>query len=411
MAATDVHPTNAQTAPTTPTQSTEPNPSTQPTEPNPTSNAAATPPTEPTSTETTPPSPTLLQSLNAAEHHAVWKLSLRFLLVITGIIGTGCIAWAFSTASRSGPYEYALDDSWSIVWALITFGASVIWCAICILVLFLRRPRAPVHPGVAVGIDLVLWLAFIPTVMFCIIGVVSVMEWGSGGQIGEYSSYGYYYQVDNGTWVWNATEYNTYYGRSRDCSTDGYGDYGFSSCADEDRYINNLWKEKGKRVGVEWTGTVCQIIALLTHLALFIWACVDTARRNRRKVSKDAEKIAGDIVMNMVRSGALVRAPVHGGGGGYAQIPEQGPGFAPGYGGQSQWVQQPNVGGVPQQHKEWYSPQQQMQPQPQFQPQWQQQPGPSNSPSMAGPASPLPMRGPPGGVVVPPEKGDTTRFA
>ncbi|KAF2737850.1 hypothetical protein EJ04DRAFT_510037 [Polyplosphaeria fusca] len=299
------------------------------------------------------PASSLLARLDAAESHWRWKLGLRAFLVITGLIGIGCVGWAVSATTKN-PYTYALDDAWTLPWALITFGISVLWCLTCMLVLFLRRPHAPVHPGVAVGVDLIIWLAFIATALFTLVGVLSVMRWGEGGTIGSYSAYGYYFQENNGTWVWNATDYDTYFGRARDCSYNGrseYSDYdGFSSCAEEDSYINTLWADKSHRVGVEMVGTVCQFIGLFVHLALFIWACVDTHYRNSRKTSKEAEKLATDIVMNMVRGGAIVQHPTAQGyqvlGGNAGPVRGQWP----------QYPQQTAQPGWPQQQAGWTMP-------------------------------------------------------
>ncbi|KAF2008099.1 hypothetical protein P154DRAFT_568919 [Amniculicola lignicola CBS 123094] len=275
-----------------------------------------------------PPPQTLRAKLDAGEQHWVWKYSLRTLLIVIGIIGVGCVAWIISSSSK-GPYGFR--DWYYVMWSLITFSASVIWCAICIFVFLLRREHTGVHPGAAVGIDLVLWLAYIPTAMMMLIGAVNVMEWGRGGRIGQYSSYGYFYQQDNGTWAWNMTEYDAYVGRQRDCSIGGryniWEGYGFDSCAEEDAYINTLWKAKDRRVGVEMTASVCQFLGLLLHLTLFIWACVDTHRRNRRKTSKEAEKLAANIVMNMVRNGAIVtNTPASQQSGPYQQLRDPPPG-------------------------------------------------------------------------------------
>ncbi|KAF2472420.1 uncharacterized protein BDR25DRAFT_302613 [Lindgomyces ingoldianus] len=254
---------------------------------------------------------TFRERLDAGEEYWRWKCGLRTVLVVIGLIGIGCMAWATQYAAR-GPYTYQLDDSWTICWTLITFSLTVVWCLVALLVLFLRRPPAPVHPGVAVGLDLVIWLAYIPTALFAIVGVMNVLNFGSDGTIANYSSYGYYTQASNGTWVWHQTDYDSYYNRTRTCDEGyyyRYDSYGFSSCAEEDAYVNGLWAGKNRRAGVEMTGVVCQFLGLLLHLALFIWACVDTHRRNSRKVSKEAEKLAANIVMSMVRSGAVVQNP------------------------------------------------------------------------------------------------------
>jgi hypothetical protein len=281
--------------------------------PAPTSTTAS--PVNDAATETSPeasPPQTFLQKLKAGEEHGLWKLGLRAFTVIAAIIGVGCMAWALSTPAR-GDYVWEMDDPWSLLATVITFGITAIWCTICVLIVLLRSTHRPVHPGVAVGIDLVLWLAYIISAMFATYAVVNLYSFGSGGYINnEYSSSGYYVQASNGTWIYNQTDYDSssYYGSERDCNRSSryYQEYnnGFSDCAEEDAYVNQLWNDRSHRIGVETTGLVCQYLCLILHLALFIWACVDTNRRNRGKVSKDAEKLAANIVMNMVRSGAIV---------------------------------------------------------------------------------------------------------
>ncbi|KAF2263604.1 hypothetical protein CC78DRAFT_533880 [Lojkania enalia] len=390
-AATDAS-TRPPTAPQTPAES-QPRQHPPPAQPQDEIQNASQPSTQLQSPETIQPQPqtqtqsqllrgdssTLRQRLTAAESHWQWKFGLRTTVIIAGIIGLGCAAWIFAS-SPTGPYTSYIDSRDTVFSSLITFSISIVWCTVCILVLLLRKPNAPVHPGVAVGLDLLLWLAFIPSCMFILLGLNDTMRFGNGGIIGKYSSYGYYRQADNGTWVWNATEYDSYYGRSRDCSYSGdYRGYtyGFANCAEEDAYVNALWKDKRHRVGVEMTATVCQFLGLVLHLALFAWACVDTNIRNRRKVTKDAEKLAGEIVMNMVRSGAIVQAPgpvVRG----YSVLLDKG--YV------QPWPQQPQQG-------QWVQ-----------QAQWGKQP----MPSMPGPAYQMqPMRS----LGPLPQKGESARFA
>jgi heme/copper-type cytochrome/quinol oxidase subunit 2 len=249
---------------------------------------------------------------------------MRVILVIIGIIGIGCAAWVLvNFGPGKSPYDYERDDAWGMPWTLITFCLSVVWSFVCILVFFLRRPNAPVHPGAQVGVDLILWLAFIPTALFAIIAVSSVASLGESGRIGDdywrSSSNGYYtYQASNNTWAWNATasgSYSSVYGYTRDCmrNATSYSSYNygktFSNCTEEDIYVNALWTGKSHRFNTELTATVCQFLGLFLHLVLFIWACVDTNRRKSRKVGKDAEKIAADIVMKMVQAGAIIPPP------------------------------------------------------------------------------------------------------
>jgi heme/copper-type cytochrome/quinol oxidase subunit 2 len=294
-----------------------------------------TPPTHPATqpipglTANTTEPQTLREKLNAGDAHWEWKIAMRIITVIIGIIGIGCAAWVtVKYGPGKNPSDYELDDAWSMPWTLITFCLSVVWSLACILVFFLRRPNAPVHPGAQVGMDLVLWLAFIPTALFAILAVSSVASLGQNGRIGDSwyssSSDGYYnYVASNNSWVWNASTSDSVYtsasysGGVRDCmsnssrSRSSYYNYGitFDNCTDEDNYVNALWHDKSHRFNTELTATVCQFFALFLHLVLFIWACVDTNRRNSRKVGKDAEKIAADIVQKMIQAGAIIPPP------------------------------------------------------------------------------------------------------
>jgi hypothetical protein len=346
--------------------------------------AAPTTSTEPT---TTPPTPTFKQRLDAAEHLWMWKLGLRALLILLSIIGIGALGWAVANPRQDrGIDGLYFDDRWSLPWTLITFGLTLIWCTICILVLLLRRPNRPAHPGIAVGLDLILWLGYIGTGMLALVSALSVKDFGSGGYIGYYSSDGYKLE-SNGTWVWQGERRsNTYHyypydydddyiSEARDCSHDGYPR--FSSCAEKDAYINALWQEKDHRVNVEMLGVACQFICLVLHFALFVWACVDTARRNKGKVNTDAEKLAGEIVMKMIKSGAIV--------------PQQ----------NNAAMQQPLLAHM--------QPQQGWGPSPPPQQGWPLQ---TQQPGMMGqPAGWAPGMAQPQPVVLGPEKGESSRFA
>ncbi|PSN64884.1 hypothetical protein BS50DRAFT_575026 [Corynespora cassiicola Philippines] len=263
---------------------------------------------------------TYRQKLDVGHRHWISKLSLRIITILGGIIGIGCMAYATATNPlRSGYWYIEFGDDWTVPWTLITFAISVVWSVICVLVFLLRQ--RPVHPGCQVGIDLILWLAFIPTAMFALVGLMSLQDWGSNGIVNNYSSDGYYRLADNGTWVWKENASSSYYNSERDCeSGSSYYSYNpFSTCAEEEAYVNRLWQMKPNRVRVETAGVVLQFLCLLIHLALFIWACVDTHRRNSQKVSKEAEQVAAEIVMNMVKSGAIIQAP------GQAHMPGQPP--------------------------------------------------------------------------------------
>jgi hypothetical protein len=179
--------------------------------------------------------------------------------------------------------------------------------------------------------DLILWLAYIPTTMFAALACVALVEFGANGFINKYSSDGYYTQASNGTWVYNATEYMLEYGQARSCNSSStyYSSYysrpQFDTCEEQDAFVNSLWQASKKRAGVVLTGTVCQGLVFLLHFMLFVWACVDTHRRNKRKTNVDAEKLAADIIGRMVREGAIVNPPgqAYQMQGRYQQLPNQ----------------------------------------------------------------------------------------
>ena len=58
-----------------------------------------------------------------------------------------------------------------------------------LLIYLLRRPPSPIHPGICVGIDLILWLGLIVTGLFTIGAIFSIWTYGSDGYI-EDPSYG-----------------------------------------------------------------------------------------------------------------------------------------------------------------------------------------------------------------------------
>lgn len=314
------------TAPTPPARSARPAQPTQPTTP-PSRPQATAQPAQPTivtpslqPTAATEPQ-TLRERLDAGDALWQWKIGFRVVLVLLGLIGIGCAAWTVANfGPEKSPYQYEVDDAWAMPWTLITFGLSLIWSACCILVFFVRRPNAPMHPGAQVGMDLVMWLAFIVTAIFAVYAVSSVAALGANGRIGDSwtSMDGWYtYSESNNTWIFQApsSDYYVTNGFVRDCAKNrtmaSYYNYGktFDNCTEEDNYVNGLWTGKSHRFNTELTATVCQFLMLLIHFVLFVWACVDTNRRNSSKVGKDAEKMAADIVMKMIQAGAIIPAP------------------------------------------------------------------------------------------------------
>ncbi|KAF1847761.1 uncharacterized protein K460DRAFT_275606 [Cucurbitaria berberidis CBS 394.84] len=272
------------------------------------------------------------EKLNTGDRYWKFKSALQTILIITGFIGVGCIGWSMSTTSLMSD---SLDwPSTLAMWPeLLTFCISIVWCAVCILVFVLRKK--PVHPGTRVALELLLWLGFVATALFVLLLWRSATEWHSRSDI-TYAPYdrGNYELANNGTWVWEP-----YHSRSSDDSDvssvrgcDNNNTYSrniFTNCAEQDAYMNKLWREKPHRANVLLTAVVCQFFGLVLHFALFVWACVDTNHYNRNKVSKDAEKLAAGIVQTMIDRGAILPPPGQaytqpaGGQGMYYQLPPQ----------------------------------------------------------------------------------------
>lgn len=305
-------PTHPTTNETTTTQTTT---TTAPTHP-----AVAPASTGSTLAPTTADPQTYYDKLNAGDRKWEWKVGMRVILLLVSIIGMGCAAWVVNTFTSKPMYSgmfYDTDDSWTFPWVLITFVLSILWSAACLLVFFLRKDHHQMAPGAQVGIDLILWLGYIGTGLLAVSATLSVASFGDRGIIGNYSGSGPWgYSEGNNTWTYNSSSssYYTSSRSSRDCDSSSssssyrYDNYGFANCAEVDDYVNSLWQSKSARFNSELTATVCQFIALFLHLTLFIWACVDTHRKNSSKVSKDAEKLAADIIQNMIKTGAIIPA-------------------------------------------------------------------------------------------------------
>ena len=205
---------------------------------------------------------------------------------------------------------------------------SFLWCLIVILVNLLRRPPRQPHPGIAVGIDLILWLGLIVTALFTIGSVITTASFGSNPNYlsaGTYNGHydGKYSLASNGTWVYHITyvDNSCYDYSSRGChynyTTGVYTtnrtaatihrrcEPYFDTCVEQDAYINMLWQTKPKREGLEIAVAAVQWLGVLFHFILFVWACVDTNRRNRSHKTRDEAVIAERIIRDMQARGLI----------------------------------------------------------------------------------------------------------
>lgn len=285
---------------------------------------------------------TYLQRVKQGEQHALWKLALRTVCCVLDIIAIGAAAWTLANALkvRSNPYIGYFSGPEVSPWVLLVSGLSFIFCLVCVLILLLRRPPKAAHPGMAVGCDLVLWLAFIVTALFATAAIFSVASFGNNGDTLSDPSYPsdydgeYYLNKPNNTWLYNityvypqsttsssttglGTGYGTYFYNTtrgtyqlnttlpspssvhRDCTPR------FATCAEQDAYINSLWHSRDQRLATEVLTGVTQWLLVLLHFVLFVWACVDTHRRNReRKLRKDGV-VAERVIREMEARGLI----------------------------------------------------------------------------------------------------------
>ncbi|XP_014562320.1 hypothetical protein COCVIDRAFT_32760 [Bipolaris victoriae FI3] len=282
--------------------------------------AAGTPSPGPNTTTAAAPQATtadeplsLNDKLNAGDRYWKFKFAIMAVIIITGLVGIGCFAWLMTTRTGASDY-YILDSYWGLWPSLISWSISIAWCLICIIVFVVRKRT--VHPGVRVSMELLLWLAFIVTALFALFSLQNIMDYGMYGGPDQWgydysssSSHGDYVLAANNTWVWQ--EDTSYITSPRDCTSrySVFSEMNFKDCAEQDAFVNKLWAEKPQRARVNLTGVVCQFFGLVLHFVLFVWACVDTHRRNRTKVSKDAEKLAAGIVQTMIDNGAIIPPP------------------------------------------------------------------------------------------------------
>ncbi|KAH9865964.1 hypothetical protein J1614_008528 [Plenodomus biglobosus] len=239
------------------------------------------------------------------------KSGLHLLVILTSLIGVGCIAYLFSTLSLWPTSSYNPVAPWDLWPSLITFSASTLWCGFCLVFLILRKKRPnPIHPGLCVSINLILWLAFVFTALLALLASRMIMRFGHAGQVVEYvsmdgytsSTYGYYALAENGTWLWERdmrlSEESLI--EPRTCQGSGYpsipplghSDHGSAlnanavACATQDAGVNHLWRAKPTRVAVTLVALVCQFIGLVGHFTWFVCACVDTKKYRRGRVGR-----------------------------------------------------------------------------------------------------------------------------
>jgi len=168
------------------------------------------------------------------------------------------------------------------------------------------------------------------TALFTTAAIFSLSGFGDDPEYLSDPSYGNdysgnYYRADNGTWLYNVTSVSTY-------SNDNYGDYFynytrqdwqmnttvpdtssverdcspyFDNCIEQDRYINKLWDTKNQRYATTVLMGAVQWLCVLMHFILFVWACVDTHRRNAGMKQKKVNAVADRVIQDMQARGLI----------------------------------------------------------------------------------------------------------
>ena len=239
--------------------------------------------------------------VHEAERLWIAKFILRLLTIIIVIIAFGLAGYNWN---NEGQLYINFRESWAI-WIAIPLACSLIWNVANIIVR-LSRPR-PMHPGANVGVDLVIWAAFLATLVFF---------WADSIYGLTYHYYCYYYSYDS-----CSNNESDYENSVRNM---------VSTSLDLIRYLcSQPGRPKSMLQQPSFVPLLCKcprfIYSIgehtnclrnsLSHFTLFVWACVDTSQRNKANVDVRAAAIAASMVDDMQRRGLLAptqeRAPQH----------------------------------------------------------------------------------------------------
>lgn len=173
-----------------------------------------------------------------------------------------------------------------------------------------------------------MWLGFLLLGLLTIVVILDIASYGTGGYISDPSEYttgdyngGYYYVPSNNTWVYNVTYVSSnndspYYNYTsgeweypdatvntstvvRDCTPL------FTTCAQQDQYVNQLWRQKPRRLATVVLADAVLWLNLLLHFTVFVWACVDTHRRKARSARTKEQIVADRIILDLANKGLI----------------------------------------------------------------------------------------------------------
>ncbi|KAK4697276.1 hypothetical protein P7C71_g763, partial [Lecanoromycetidae sp. Uapishka_2] len=212
------------------------------------------------------------QAMYADDPTFLWKLILRISAIPLALIGIGTVACALVThpipalaPSTGSTFSFDFQDFVTLPWSFIPLSLSILWNVANVAILLSKN--RPVHPGMNVGCDLVLWL---------FLGVTGTFATFGAAQYIDNSIEGYDDFTDNG----GGTYPN---GIALDCGS-------FSSCDAETTYANAL-QHKGIVITV---GVAMEFALVLIHFALFISACRYTHARRYNNSSFKAKAIPAE---------------------------------------------------------------------------------------------------------------------
>lgn len=185
---------------------------------------------------------------------------------------------------------------------------------------FLRRPPRPLHPALLLVVDGVLFLALLCLSIVLFNATAGLADFGSdpaqglpdpGGDQRQYIGRYVLTQQPPAQWSYVVTEitvYNETTGQYshpdpattavvRDCTYAG-----FATCAAQDAWVNALWLDKGRRLGLDGALSALAVAAAVLHAVMFAWACADVHRRRR---DERAFYIVNEILAEMEEQGVV----------------------------------------------------------------------------------------------------------
>ncbi|TLS21212.1 uncharacterized protein PpBr36_10498 [Pyricularia pennisetigena] len=294
--------------------------------------------------ETDRDTPTIWNQVKAADRFWAHKSAVRTLQSLVALIGFVCVAWILVNTGRkyTSYYVYSLlphfDDFRVGTVAVPIFVLSLTWGLFDLGFRFWRKQGRPTHPAIVAIADLLFWITMIVAIVYAVVGVARMQAFGyeADGEVlsdpfyhvsrAGVSSWGQYHRnVNTDTWSYavkkvyvnqdrleyNSTtgswftrpyegpmfldaEYNVTLGswvlqngtvlaEVRACKDEG----AVLTCEEQERLVNDLWRNKPTHVAVGKVIAVMASLALILHFALFVRAFVEALRRRREdKIEK-----------------------------------------------------------------------------------------------------------------------------